>query len=63
MQTAVGSTGAQLAHVSDKPVYTAPASHYLPTAPAGHVFIAPAGRVTIPIETSSGKGISADHHA
>ena len=63
MQTAATDSGVLLAHVSDRPVYTAPASRALPLAPAGHVVTAPAGRVVIPIETSSGVGISADHHA
>jgi hypothetical protein len=63
MQTAVSGGGPLLAHVADGPVYTAPASRYIPLAPAGHVFVAPPGRVVIPIETSSGIGISADHHA
>ncbi|HEV8022476.1 MAG TPA: hypothetical protein VGP41_14470 [Candidatus Lustribacter sp.] len=52
-----------IAHVSDGPVYTAPAAHafavapaahFLPLAPAGHVYIAPA-------EQSSGIGINVDH--
>jgi hypothetical protein len=62
--TPVPGTGA-IAHVSDLPVYTAPASHvfevapaahYLPLAPAGHTYIAPD-------EGSSGIGIHADHSA
>lgn len=52
---AVGGTGL-IAHVSDLPVYTAPAAHALPIAPAGHVYIAP-------VLQSSGIGIAVDHHA
>ncbi len=66
----VGGTGA-IAHVSDNPVYTAPAahafeiapaSHYVYIAPAGEGYVAPPGR-TSPVETSSGIGIHADHGA
>jgi hypothetical protein len=50
-----GSTGA-LAHVSDKPIYVAPASHQFP--------LAPAGKVVIPVqEQTAGLGIYADHHS
>jgi hypothetical protein len=50
-----GSTGV-IAHVSDKPVYIAPASHQF--------LIAPAGRVIIPVqEKTAGIGIHADHHS
>jgi hypothetical protein len=50
-----GSTGL-IAHVSDKPVYIAPAAHQF--------LIAPAGRVIIPFqEKSAGIGIHADHHS
>ena len=62
-QTATVGGYGQAAHVSDQPVYTAPADHDFFTAPAGRVVTAPPGRVVIPIETSSGVGISADHHA
>jgi hypothetical protein len=63
-------TGA-IAHVSDTPVYTAPASHAFEVAPASrHIYIAPAGEGyvapaarTSPVETSSGIGIHADHGA
>jgi hypothetical protein len=64
----VPGTGA-IAHVSDNPVYTAPASHafevapasrYVYVAPAGEGYVAPPGR-TSPVETSSGIGINVDH--
>jgi hypothetical protein len=48
-----GSTGI-IAHVSDKPVYIAPAAHQF--------LIAPAGIVIIPVqEKTAGIGIHADH--
>jgi hypothetical protein len=62
--TPVPGTGA-IAHVSDLPVYTAPAAHafevapaahYLPLALAGHAFVAPD-------EGSSGIGIAIDRSA
>ena len=50
-----GSTGV-IAHVSDTPIYDAPASHWFP--------IAPAGKVIIPIqEKTAGIGIHTDHHS
>jgi hypothetical protein len=50
-----GSTG-PIAHVSDKPVYIAPASHQF--------LLAPAGKVVIPVqEQTAGLGIYADHHS
>jgi hypothetical protein len=54
----VGTTGPP-AHVADKPVYVAPASHVFEVAPSGHTSIAPPGRVQVS-EASSGKGISID---
>jgi hypothetical protein len=59
-----GSTGV-IAHVSDKPVYIAPAAHAFEIAPASHsIPLAPAGHGFVPPpEKSSGIGISADHHA
>ena len=53
--TSAPGTGA-IAHASDLPVYTAPAAHFLPLAPAGRVFIPPP-------QKSSGVGIHADHNA
>ncbi len=48
-----GSTGV-LAHVSDTPLYDAPAAHQFP--------LAPAGKVVIPVqEQTAGIGIHADH--
>ena len=54
-----------IAHVSDAPVYTAPASHVFEVAPAAHDLpLAPAGHTYIaPSEQSSGIGIHADHGA
>jgi hypothetical protein len=62
--TSVPGTGA-IAHASDMPVYTAPASHVFEVAPAAHYLpLAPAGRVYIPPpQQSSGVGIHADHSA
>ncbi len=64
MQAQTASTGnyRQAAHVSDVPVYVAPASHVFEVAPAGHPPIAPPGR-TQPSEASSGKGVGVDANA
>ena len=56
-----GSTG-QIAHVSNTPVYVAPASRVFEVAPAGHVPISPPGRV-VPHEAVSGIGIGVDASA
>lgn len=59
-----GGTGA-IAHVSDSPVYVAPAAHAFEIAPASHsIPLAPAGHGFVPPpEKSSGIGISVDHNA
>ena len=61
-QTATVGNSGTVAHVSDLPVYVAPASHVFEVAPAGHPTIAPPGR-TQPHEASSGKGIGVDANA
>ncbi len=58
-------TSGQVAHVSDLPVYTAPAAHDFYVAPAAHVLpIAGSGPGYVaPSETSSGIGVFASHSA
>ena len=61
-QTATVGGNGTVAHVSDVPVYVAPAARVFEVAPVGHPTIAPPGR-TQPSEASSGKGIGVDAKA
>jgi len=63
--TATPGGSGTIAHVSDKPVYIAPAAHAFEIAPPSHsIPLAPAGHGFVPPpEKSSGFGISADHSA